>query len=70
MVMDEPYGYERVLGDSAKYRAVVSNEKFLALWRKYLAEEGFQAMYRPFADLCKRLSFGGSVLGILVMVID
>jgi hypothetical protein len=35
-----------MLGDSSKYPAVVSNGKFLALWRKYLAEEGFQSAVR------------------------
>jgi hypothetical protein len=53
MGMGGPYDYERVLRDSAKYQATAGNGKFLAWWERYLADEGFQGVYRPFADLCK-----------------
>ncbi len=69
MVMGEPYSYERVLGDSAKYPAATTDGKFSDWWNRYLVDEGFQTVYRPFADLYKLPAFGGRVLGILVMMV-
>jgi len=69
MVMGEPFSYERVLRDSARYPAETEDGKFQAWWERYLADEGFQCVYRPFADLHQLPAFGGRVLGILVMMV-
>ncbi len=67
--MGQPYSYRRVLRDSAKYPAATRDGKFQAWWETYRAAEGFQAVYRPFADLYQLPAFGGRVLGILAMMV-
>jgi hypothetical protein len=70
MVMGEPYSYARVLKDSAKYPPETNDGKFWDWWNRYLVDEGYKTVYRPFLDLYKLPDFGGGVLGILVLLND
>jgi len=45
-------------------------ENFRIGGNRYLVDEGFQTVYRPFLDLYKLSDFGGGVLGILVLMND
>jgi hypothetical protein len=65
MVMGGPYGYERVLTDSAKYPQQTNNGKFYPWWNRYLNDEGFLTRYRPFNDVYALPHYGGAVVGIL-----
>lgn len=65
--MGQPYSYERVLKDSDKYAKVSENGKFYAWWERYLRDEGFEIVYRPFLDLYSLPQFGGRVVGLLGM---
>jgi hypothetical protein len=67
MVMGPPYGYERVLEDSAKYQQISDARKFIGWWEIYLRDEGFQTAIRPFLDLYSIPRFGGNVTGLLMM---
>jgi hypothetical protein len=50
MVIGPPYTYERVLRDSEKYPRTDSDGHFLAWWKDYLSDEGFEAEHMPFSD--------------------
>lgn len=65
MVMGQPYSYERVLSDSAKYTKISETGKFYAWWETYLRNEGFLIEYRPFMELYNLPYSGGHVVGLL-----
>jgi hypothetical protein len=67
MVMGQPYGYDRVLADSLRYKKVSPNGKFFTWWEPYLREEGFHTECRPFSDLYNLPRFAGGVFGLLGM---
>ena len=69
MVMGNPFTYDIVIRDSAKYPQMTNEGKFPAWWERYLADEGFEAVYRPFLDLYQLPFFNGSIVGILAMVV-
>lgn len=50
MVMGPPYTYERVSQDSKKYRRTDDQGRFLAWWKDYLTDEGFEAEHRLLSD--------------------
>jgi len=51
MVMGQPYTYERVLNDSARYPKLTENGRFICWWQFYLEHEGFQTAWMPLSDL-------------------
>jgi hypothetical protein len=50
MVMGSPYTYERVSEDSKKYRQTDDEGRFVAWWKEYLMDEGFDVEHRPLFD--------------------
>jgi hypothetical protein len=67
MVMGQPYSYERVLADSAKYPKFSSDGKFSAWWETYFRHEGFDGAYCRFDGLPALGLYGGDVVGMLGM---
>jgi hypothetical protein len=67
MVMGPPFTYARVLSDSAKYRKITPEGKFLAWWELYLSDEGFESIYCRFNGLYALNECAGTVVGLLGM---
>jgi hypothetical protein len=67
MVMGPDYPYERVLGDSTRYKKTTDDGEFLSWWELYFQDEGFEATYCRFDGIYALDQYGGSIVGMLGM---